>query len=288
MELDDLIKTVQKIDLMDKTISRQKKAGSRTGSLKGHGLSFDSIRKYEIGDDTKNINWNVTARFRDTYINTFVEDKEQVVWILIDTSGSTVFGSKFKSKFDLEIEIGATLAYSALKNNDSVGVIFFSNKIEKLIQPSKGMKNFWHIAKEMVNIKPCHKTINIDIALQYLMKIGSRSSLIFILSDFIGENYNSYVKIIEQNHKLIAIKVYDEMDNHFPDVGWIKLKDSESAKERWVNTSSVGFKNNYRSQFEKKDQYFNKTFLTTPLNTLKISTGENVIEKLMQFIYTIR
>jgi uncharacterized protein (DUF58 family) len=285
MELEELISTVRRIDILDKSSYKQKLSGLYTSTIKGHGLTFDSIRKYQVADDSKNINWNATARFREPYVNIFTEDKERLVWIVIDVSGSTFFGTGNRSKVDLEIEIGATLAYSALKNNDAVGVIFFSDKIEGLIQPNKGMRNFWHIAKKMVDIKPAEAKTDISFALQLLMKIGGKRSMIFMLSDFMGDDYSAAVKILEQNHKLIAIKVYDEIERSLPGIGWVKLRDSESGDEQWANTSSSKFKIKYNNRFAKAENYFSETFSHSP-NTLTISTSENAVEKLLKFMLT--
>lgn len=284
MELDELLSTVQKIEILDRSIYKQKLSGAYNSQLKGQGLTFDSIRKYEAGDDVRDINWNVTARFQEPYINTYIEDKKRLIWIIIDVSGSTIFGTDRRSKLDLEIEIGATLAYSSIKKNDLVGVIFFSDKIEKLIQPARGMQNFLHIAKEMVSIKPGEKKTDIGNALQFFSRVNNKRSLIFLLSDFIGDNYAPYLKILEQKHELIAIKVYDKREQNLPDVGWIKLRDLESGKESWVNTAAIKFKKNLSTQFEKSEKFFDETFHYNQMNTLKIGTNENIEEKLLKFM----
>jgi uncharacterized protein (DUF58 family) len=284
MNLEELIGTVQKIDIVDKSLYKQKRSGSYTSTLKGHGLTFDTIRKYEIGDDVKNINWNVTARLREPYVNTFTDDKERLIWIIIDVSGSTILETNYRNKFDLEIEIGAVLAYSAIKRNDSVGIIFFSNKIEKIIMPNKGMASFWHIAKTMVDMTASGKTTDINIALQLLMKIGRKRSIVFILSDFISDDYMPSVKVLQQNHNIIAIRIYDELEYDFPNVGWVKLKDAETGIQKWVNTSSKKFKKNFSDQFEIIDVYFKNTFNYHTKSTLSINTRENVVEKLLKFM----
>jgi uncharacterized protein (DUF58 family) len=284
MELEDLIRNVQKIEILNKSFSKQKLAGLYSSKLKGRGLTFDSIRKYEIGDDIRNINWNVTARFKETYVNTFTEDKERIVWILLDISSSGVFGTKIRSKIDLEIEIAATLIYSCIKKNDAVGVIFFSDKVEKVIKPAKGMAAFVYISKELVNIKPCGCSTNLCEAIHFLMNISPKSSLVFILSDFITAGYSPYCKTLALKHELIAIKVYDEREAGLPGLGWVKLKEAESKKERWVNTSSAKFNNSLANNFEQREVYFKEAFNAIPNNTLAISTGDDYIEKLLKFM----
>ena len=284
MEFEELIQTVKKIDISDKNSYIQKLSGLYNSKLKGDGLSFDSIRKYEPGDDVRDINWNVTARFCEPHINTFTEDKQRLVWLIIDISGSSVFGTSARSKMDLEIEVGAILAYNAIKNNDSVGIVFFSDKIEKLIQPCKGMQNFWLIAKTMVEMLPCGKSTDIGGALQLLMRINSKRSIIFILSDFVDDNYGNHLKIMAQKHKLIAIKVNDEKESSLPLIGWVKLRDSETGEEKWVNTNSVKFKRDFAKQFEDADELFKSCFTNNHLSSLKIATNDNVIEKLMNFV----
>jgi uncharacterized protein (DUF58 family) len=284
MEFEELIRTVRKIDISDKNIYVQKLSGLYQSKLKGDGLSFDSIRKYEIGDDVRDINWNVTARFNEPHINTFTEDKQRLIWIIIDVSGSSIFGANKRNKIDLEIEIGANLAYNAIKNGDSVGAIFFSDKVEKMIPPAKGMQNFWLIAKTMTDIKPSGKPTNLNSALEFLIKINSKRSLAFVLSDFIDNRYADYLKNLQQKHKLIAIKVFDKLEREFPNIGWIKLKDAETGKDQWVNTGSAKFRKSFNDRFETADLYFKNAFSNNRLNTLLIATDDNVEEKLLNFI----
>jgi uncharacterized protein (DUF58 family) len=284
MEIDELIRIVHKIDILDKSISKLNTTGLYRSTLKGRGLTFDSIRKYEVGDDIRNINWNVTARFRETYFNTFTEDKERIVWILIDVSSSGAFGTRIRTKLDLEIEIAATLIYSCIKKNDAVGVIFFSDRVEKFIKPGKGMAAFVNIAKELVELKPCRNSTNLAGGLQFLMSINHKSSLVFILSDFISRDYSIYCKMLALKHQLIAIRVYDERELGLPKLGWAKLKEAESKREKWVNTSSIKLKNGLNDNFISVENYLKQAFNTQPNNILTINTGENVIEKLLKFM----
>ncbi|HTE02141.1 MAG TPA: DUF58 domain-containing protein [Mucilaginibacter sp.] len=280
MELGELIKTVQKINLLSNSISRQKLAGGNISALKGRGIVFDSVRKYETGDDVRSINWSVTARFRETYVNTFNEDKVRRVWLLIDVSGSGAIGTTRRSKIDLEIEIAATIAYNAIRKNDSVGVIFFSDKIERLIMPIKGMAGFWHIAKAMVECKPCSGSTSIDCALNFLMKINCTSSLVFILSDFLTTGYERAGAIFAQQNDIFTIRVYDKIEYQLPKLGWVKLRDIEGGQQKWVNTSSEQFSKTYSDQQLRIGENYTGFIRKNGIKNIEVSTDEDIIEKL--------
>ena len=280
MKLEELIKTVQKIDLLSNTVSKQKLAGGNPSPFKGRGIVFDSIRKYEAGDDIRNINWKVTARFIDTYVNTYHEDKVRRIWILIDVSGSSFLGTERRCKLDLEIEIAATLAYSAIRKNDSVGVIFFSDKIERLIMPISGMSGFWHIAKALVECKPCDGNTSLNVALNFLMKMNCSSSLVFIVSDFMTSGYERACATFAQQNDILTVRVHDKIEYNIPKIGWVKLRDIESGKEKWINASSDRFneiqKKNNMQEFENYTKFLN----TYGIRNIDLGTEENIIEKL--------
>ncbi len=280
MELNELIKTVQRIDLLSNSVSKQKLAGASHSLLKGRGVVFDSIRKYEAGDDIRTINWSVTARFRESYVNTFNEDKVRRIWLLIDISGSTMLGSHRRRKIDLEIEIAATLAYNAIRKNDSVGVIFFSDKIVRLIMPIKGMSSFWHIARAMVESKPCAGTTNINCALVFLMKINCTGSVVFIISDFITTGYERSCAIFSQQNDVLAIRVYDKMEHQLPKLGWVKLKDIESGKQRWINTSAAEFNKTYQATQLKNEENYASFLTKNAIKNISVRTDDDIIEKL--------
>ncbi|QCR21563.1 DUF58 domain-containing protein [Pontibacter sp. SGAir0037] len=284
MELQTLIQHIQKVELRCKSLTHQKLAGLFNSSFKGRGLALDSIRKYENGDDIRGINWNVTARFRETYVNTFTEDKERLIWILLDVSGSGTFGTSQKNKLTLAIETGATLAFSALENNDRVGVIFFSDKVEKLLPPSRGMAGFWRIAKELVQVQAQGKGTDITAALHFLMKISHHRSVVFLLSDFMAAGYQAVARVVAQQHELVAVRVYDEKEKHLPAIGWAKLQDTENGSEQWVNTASLSFQKAYSNRFEEVEQYYHDTFGKGAAGMLKISTGDDFVQKLLQFM----
>jgi uncharacterized protein (DUF58 family) len=284
MTLDELIKNVKEIDLLTNDISHQKMAGSFDSQFKGKGLSLDAIRKYEAGDDVRDINWNVTARFREPYINTFTENKKRQVWVAMDISCSNTFGSAGKSKLDLQIEIAATLVYSFLKKGDAVGVLFFSDKVEKLVRPSVGMVNFLQIAKAMVSANAQGKQTNINNALRFLITVTQTKTNIFILSDFIDDNYAAIAKAIAVNHSITAIRVFDEREKDMPRLGWLRSRNPESGKTAWVNTSSAKFRESLTEQFNKVEEHFHKTFADCHANAFNISTKDSFVKKLSGII----
>lgn len=284
MKLDDLIKTVEKIDLISRTNSKQKLAGDTLSAFRGQGVVFDSIRKYEEGDDVRNINWKATARFRETYVNIFSEDKVRTVWILIDISGSSTLGSARRSKIDLEIEMAATLAYSAIRQNDAVGVIFFTDEIKTLIRPIRGMAGFWHIAKTMVDQESLSGETSINSSLDFLMKINCSGSIIFIVSDFMTQGFEYNSAILAQHNEMYAIRVYDNLEQKIPNIGWVRIKDVETGKQKWVNTSSANFKKEYQKQQLKHVEYFEQFILNNAISSISVRSDEDVVEKLVQLM----
>lgn len=284
MELDELIRTVQKIDLLSNSVSRQKMPGTSSSLLKGRGVVLNALRKYQHGDDVRNINWNVTARFRDTHVNTFNEDKVRRIWIMIDVSGSSAFGVIRRNKIDLEIEIGATIAYNAIRRNDSVGVLFFSDKIEQLIMPVKGMAGFWHIAKAMVECRPCPGTTSIDSGLDFLMKINCTRSLLFIVSDFMTSGYERPCLLFAQHNEVFTIHVFDKLEYRLPKLGWVRLTDVESGKQKWVNTSSRKFATAWYEQQTGMMEKYRHFLLKNDIRNISVSTDEDIVEKLSNLL----
>jgi len=285
MVFDDLMRIIQKVNIVSKELTNQKALGLHNSPFRGRGIVFDSVRKYEIGDDIRTINWNVTAKFKETYVNTFKEDKERLIWLLIDISGSVVFGTDKYSKWELEQILSASIAFSSIKANNAVGVIFFSNKVEGCIRPAKGMTAFGYIARNIIDFKPNGNATDIIPALELLMSSGNKCSLVFILSDFITQNYKTYCKLLMQKHELIAIRVYDKMETCFSDLGWVNLKDAENMSSNWINTSSAKIKNSLIKNFEDTEKYFYEVFSINAHNILNISTNDDPVEKLVRFMY---
>lgn len=285
MELKELIATIQKIDLMTTAKTQHKIAGSTTSLFKGRGVVFDSIRKYERGDDVRNINWNVTARFNDTFVNTFSEDKVRTIWILVDCSASVGFGTQRRTKLDLEIEIAATLAYSAIRQNDAVGVIFFSDEVEKVIMPLRGMPSFWHIAKALVDCKPLTGKTNMSSSLQFLLNENCSHSLVFLVSDFRTIGYEKSARILALHNDFFTIQVQDILEIAFPRLGWMQLKDLESGQQKWVNTASASFQKFYEQQHLEYQNYYDQFLAQYGISNLTIRTNDEVVEKLALFMH---
>jgi uncharacterized protein (DUF58 family) len=286
MTLDELVRSVKKIDIASRFGSKQRFAGSFKSNFRGSGYTFDKVRKYEVGDDVRNINWSATARFRETYINCYSEEKQQHIWLLIDVSASNLFGTGNKTKIDLVTEISASLAYSSLKNNDHVGIIFFAEKIEKIIYPQKGLASFWHIAASMIAIKPTGKATDLCGAINHLANICRRNSMIFIVSDFIAPDYENACKLLSHKHELIAIRVYDKGETKLPPLGWVKILDAETKTNQWIKTSSAAFNQKLTERYQKTESYFFNAFADNNAGALSISTDDDFSNRLFEFMST--
>ena len=284
MELEELVRKIQKTDILSANLSRQKLAGAFHSMFKGRGLQLDSVRKYVPGDDIRAINWNVTARFREPFLNTFTEDRERLIWLMVDVSGSSTFGTRQKSKLDQQIEIAATLAYAGVSNGDRVGLIFFSDRIEKVLEPARGMTAFWRIAKELVAPRPVSATTDLAHALQYFMNLSKKSSIVFLISDFLADNYATELSVLAQKHDLTAIRIYDEMEQDLPDLGWVRFRDAETNQKRWVNTSSSTSRKEHNKHFENSASYFSQSLRGTKAGALSINTADEPALKLMRFM----
>ena len=254
MEATELLKKVRRIEIKTRGLSRHIFAGEYHSAFKGKGMSFSEVREYQFGDDIRNIDWNVTARFNKPYIKVFEEERELTVMLLIDFSGSRNFGTNDRFKDVLIAEVSAVLAFSAISNNDKIGVIFFTDKIEKFIPPKKGRKHVLHIIRELIKFKPESELTNISQALKYLTNLIKKRSTVFIISDFLDTNFEKALQIAAYKHDLIALSVYDIRETELPSVGFIKLIDAETKEEMWVNTSNKKVRTKYakdRLEFEK-------------------------------------
>jgi uncharacterized protein (DUF58 family) len=230
METSDIIQKVRKIEIKTRGLSNHIFAGEYHSAFKGRGMTFAEVREYQYGDDVRSIDWNVTARFGHPFIKIFEEERELTVMLLIDVSGSRVFGTVSRLKMDVVTEVAATLAFSTIQNNDKVGVIFFSDKIEKFIPPQKGRKHVLHIIREMIDFKPESTLTDISGALRYFTNAIKKRSTAFLISDFIDEGFEKELTIANRKHDVVALQVYDRRETEMPDVGLIKLKDAETGK----------------------------------------------------------
>jgi uncharacterized protein (DUF58 family) len=281
METAELLKKVRKIELKSRGLSNQVFSGEYHSAFKGRGMTFSEVREYQPGDDIRTIDWNVTARFNHPYVKVFEEERELNVMLLVDVSASTTFGTQKQLKRDVITELCAVLAFSAIQNNDKTGVIFFSDKIEKFIPPKKGKSHILRIIRELIAFTPQHTNTNISLALQYLNNIIKKKSTAFLLSDFIGSDFDNALRIANKKHDLVAIKVYDKHENVLPDLGLIQIKDAETGLSQWVDTSDIAVRRQYAKKATVNNQRMKELFIRSGVDCVEIATSESYYKPLM-------
>jgi len=283
METTELIKKVRKIEIRTRGISKNIFSGEYHSVFKGKGMAFSEVREYQLGDDIRTIDWNVTARFNHPYVKIFEEERELTVMLLVDVSGSGNFGTQTQFKRDLITELCAVLAFSALQNNDKIGVIFFSNKIEKFISPKKGRSHVLRIIRELLEFEPDEKQTDINQALRYLINVIKKKSIAFILSDFISPEFEEGIKISSKKHDTIAVQIFDKREIEIPDVGLMNIIDAESVENLWVDTSNHQTREEYKKWWLKKQLKLIETFNRNSVDFINISTDQNYVVPLMNF-----
>lgn len=281
METAELLKKVRKIEIKTRGLSSQVFSGEYHSAFKGRGMAFSEVREYTPGDDIRTIDWNVTARFNTPYVKVFEEERELNVVLLVDVSASGLFGTKKQLKQDLITELCAVLAFSASTNNDKIGVIFFSDKIEKFIPPKKGKTHILRIIRELVNFEPEGKGTDIAQALRFMTNAIKKRSICFLISDFITHGFEDALKIANKKHDLVAIRISDKLETEIPPVGIVKFKDNESGKAIWVNTSDKTFRKNMQIQQKKHDDYLRDAFSKSGVDNVRIFTDQSYISPLM-------
>jgi len=282
METAELLKRVRQIEIKTRGLSNNIFAGEYHSAFKGRGMTFSEVREYQYGDDIRNIDWNVTARFNHPYVKVFEEERELTVMLLIDVSGSREFGTSFKYKKNVITEIAAVLAFSAIQNNDKIGVIFFSDRIEKFITPQKGKKHILHIIRQLISFTPEKRTTDIGEALKYMTNAIKKRCTAFVISDFIDENFENPLKIANQKHDVVALKVYDQRETEMPSIGLIKLKDAESGEYSWIDTSNFQVREAYRKWWLENDEKIKNIFTKCGIDNASIRTDEDYVKALMQ------
>lgn len=282
METSELIKKVRKIEIKTKGLSKNIFAGEYHSAFKGRGMTFAEVREYQYGDDIRSIDWNVTARFAHPYIKVFEEERELTVMLLIDVSGSRDFGTVSQMKRDIFTEVAATLAFSTIQNNDKIGVIFFSDKIEKFIPPKKGKKHVLQIIRELIDFKPESDQTDIGLALRYFTNVIKKSSTAFIISDFIDSNFDKVLQIANRKHDIVALQVYDIRETELPDVGLVKLKDAETGTRIWVDTSDIRLRKTYKHAWGERQLALQKCFTKSGVDSVSMSTSEDYVKALMK------
>lgn len=282
MRSQDLLAKVRTIEIKSRGLTNQIFSGQYHSAFKGKGMAFSEVREYQYGDDIRNIDWNVTARLNHPYVKIFEEERELTVILLIDVSGSNEFGTNQQLKEEMMTEIAAVLSFSAIQNNDKVGVIFFSNKIEKFIPPKKGKTHILRIIRELITFKPESKQTNISEALRYLTNVIKKRCTAFIISDFQDKEYEKAVGISNKKHDIIAIDIFDEKEKALTNLGLMQIKDAESGKTRWINTSSKTFSKAQENWFNKIDKYKKHVMLKHGIDMISINTGKDYIKDLIR------
>ena len=282
METSDILKRVRQIEIKTRGLSNNIFAGQYHSAFKGKGMSFSEVREYQYGDDVRDIDWNVTARQNKPYIKVFEEERELTVMLLIDVSNSLDFGSVKQMKKDMVTEIAATLAFSAIQNNDKIGVIFFSDRIEKFIPPKKGRKHILYIIRELLDFKPESKRTDIKMAVEYLTNVIKKRCVTFMLSDFIDDNdYRNALTIANRKHDIVAIQVYDRRLSELPDVGLMKVRDAETGHEQWIDTSSAKLRNAHHAWWKERQVRLAETFTKSNVDSVSVRTDQDYVKSLL-------
>ncbi len=283
MEASELLKKVRKIEIKVKGLSKHIFSGEYHSAFKGRGMSFSEVRDYQYGDDVRNIDWNVTARYNEPYVKIFEEERELTVMALVDVSPSSLFGTVNQMKNETITEICAVLAFSAMTNNDKVGVIFFSDRIEKFIPPKKGKKHVLRIIRELLNIEPEGQGTDLSIALQYLNNFLKKRSIAFVLSDFMTAGYEDALRVAARRHDITGIHLYDPAEQELPPVGLIHTLDPETGEQLWIDTSDKRTRERYEEQFKQNYSYFRETFLKSNSGIVSIKTDESYVNALLKY-----
>lgn len=282
METSDILKRVRQIEIKTRGLSNNIFAGQYHSAFKGKGMSFSEVREYQYGDDVRDIDWNVTARQNKPYIKVFEEERELTVMLLIDVSNSLDFGTVKQMKKDMVTEIAATLAFSAIQNNDKIGVIFFSDRIEKFIPPKKGRKHILYIIRELLDFKPESKRTDIKMAVEYLTNVIKKRCVTFMLSDFIDDNdYKNALTIANRKHDIVAIQVYDRRLAELPDVGLMKVRDAETGHEQWIDTSSAKLRNAHHAWWKERQVRLAETFTKSNVDSVSVRTDQDYVKSLL-------
>lgn len=286
MDTNELLRKVRRIEIKTRGLSQDVFAGAYHSVFKGRGMTFAEVREYQYGDDVRDINWNVTARHGKPYVKIYEEERELTLMLLVDVSASRNFGAVGESKKEMMAEIAATLAFSSLQNKDKVGVIFFSDKVEKYIPPKKGLGHVLLIIRELLNLEPQDSGTDISSALHFLNTVVKKRSVVFLLSDFIDENpWIDPMRIAAGKHDLAAIQVYDKRDAQMPDIGLVRMRDMETGQIRWVNTSSARVRKAYNQLWYHRQQEMRSMAIQCGLDIASISTDEDFVRQLLALFH---
>jgi uncharacterized protein (DUF58 family) len=287
METQDLIKKVRKIEIKTRGLSSHIFSGEYHSAFKGRGMAFSEVREYVPGDPIRSIDWNVTARFNHPYVKVYEEERELTVILLVDVSASGEFGTKVQFKKDLVTELCAVLSFSAIQNNDKIGIIFFSDQIEKFIPPKKGKSHILRIIRELIEFEPQHTKTDISSALRYLTNVIKKRSICFVISDFMENNtlqkktMDDALKLANKKHDLVALQIYDEREKDLPDVGLVRLRHAETGEIRTVDTSDAGIRMNYKKNWEIRQKQLADTFARSGVDNVVLRSDQSYVQPLM-------
>ena len=283
MDSKELLKKVRQIEIKSRRLSDNLFGGEYLSTFKGRGMTFSEVRKYEFGDDIRSIDWNVTARYNEPFIKVFEEERELTLMLLIDVSGSKNFATRNKLKKEIVTEIAATLAFSALKNNDKVGAILFTDTVELFIPPNKGKRHILRIIRELLEFKPKSSKTSIDSSLKFLLSVIQKKAIVFVLSDFIDNEYDKTLKLAAKKYDLTGIRIYDKMETEIPKLGMVPMIDAESNELVWVDTSSRRIRENYFSNYNLSIKKFESLFNKNGAGIINCIVDESYVKKLLGY-----
>ncbi|MFD0977362.1 DUF58 domain-containing protein [Salinimicrobium gaetbulicola] len=283
MDTKELLKKVRKIEIKTRRLSDHIFGGEYHSTFKGRGMTFSEVRQYQFGDDVRNIDWNVTARYSEPFVKVFEEERELTMMLVVDVSGSGLFGTRNGFKKDIITEIAATLAFSATQNNDKIGLILFSDAIELYIPPKKGRSHVLRIIRELLEFEPKSQKTDISEALSFLSKVMKKKAIVFVLSDFMAENYQRTLKITSGRHDVTGIRVFDAKEEEIPNLGMVNMLDEETGKTILVDTSSKSVRNGYAKYYRERQEYFRESFRKSGAGNLSTRVDESYVKKLLGY-----
>lgn len=283
MDTKELLKKVRKIEIKTRRLSDHIFGGEYHSTFKGRGMTFSEVRQYQFGDDVRNIDWNVTARYNEPYVKVFEEERELTMMLMADVSGSKLFGTADQFKNEIVTEIAATLAFSATQNNDKIGLILFSDEVELYIPPKKGRSHVLRIIRELIEFEPKSKLTNVAEALKFLSNVMKKRAIVFVLSDFIADDYQHTLKIASGRHDVTGIRVYDKHEAEIPNLGMVQMLDEETGESVLVNTSSKKVRRNYAKYYQEKVDYYKESFTKSGAGVMDCRVDESYVKKLLGY-----
>ncbi len=283
MDTKELLKKVRKIEIKTRRLSDHIFGGEYHSTFKGRGMTFSEVRQYQFGDDVRNIDWNVTARYSEPFVKVFEEERELTMMLMVDISGSELFGTVEQFKNEIVTEIAATLAFSATQNNDKIGLILFSDKVELYIPPKKGRSHVLRIIRELIEFEAESKQTNLAEALKFLSSVMKKKAIVFVLSDFIADDYQQTMKIVSNKHDVTGIRVYDKREEEIPNLGMVHMQDEETGELMLVNTSSKKVRLNYGKYYQEKVDYFKDSFTKSGAGTMDCRVDESYVKKMLGY-----